>query len=249
MKRTMLFLLALTLISSTAFTQQRYEKPPQEILDVLNAPLPPASFPSPMHDIILFAQPVRYPPISDLAEPMLRLAGIRINPRTNAERSDIYYFLGLTLKKLADGAETPITLPANVRIGFPEWNANGTMFAFTNEAADRVEFWVADVATGKARLLPGLRINPLLDYSVQWMPDQKTLLVKLLPAQRGAPPEQPISPPGPKIQESSGVSVASSTYEARDVLKSPYDADLFDYYTTSQLALVDVASGEVTTNR
>ena len=42
------------------------------------------------------------------------------------------------------------------------------------------------------------------------------------------------------------MSVASSTYEAQDVLKSPYDADLFDYYTTSQLALVDVASGEVT---
>ena len=201
MKRVMLFLLALILISSTAFTQQKYEKPPREILDVLNAPLPPTPFLSPTHDIIVFAQQVRYPPISDLAEPMLRLAGIRINPRTNAERSYIHYFLGLSLKKLADGSETPISLPANVRIGFPQWNANGTMFAFTNEAADRVELWVADVAAGKARLLSGLRINPLLDYSVQWMPDQKTLLVKLVPARRGAPPEQPVSPPGPKIQE------------------------------------------------
>ena len=40
--------------------------------------------------------------------------------------------------------------------------------------------------------------------------------------------------------------MASSTYEARDLLKSAHDADLFDYYTTSQLALVDVASGTVT---
>ncbi len=231
--------------NSRAIAQQKYEKPPQAILDVLNAPLPPTPFLSPTHDKIVFAQPVRYPPISDLAEPMLRLAGIRINPLTNAERSYIHYFLGLTLKNLTDGTETPIALPAHVRIGSPQWNADGTMFAFTNEATDRVELWVANAATGKARLLSGLRINPLLYYSVQWMPDQKTLLLKLVPTERGAPPEQPISPPGPKIQESSGASAASSTYEVRDVLKSPYDADLFDYYTTSQLALVDVASGEV----
>jgi dipeptidyl aminopeptidase/acylaminoacyl peptidase len=78
------------------------------------------------------------------------------------------------------------------------------------------------------------------------MTDQKTLLVKSIPADRGAPPDPPPVPPGPKIQESLGVSAASSTYEARDVLKNPYDADLFDYYTTSQLALVNAASGEMT---
>ena len=37
---------------------------------------------------------MRYPPIADLAEPMLRLAGIRINLRNNAERSEFQYFLG-----------------------------------------------------------------------------------------------------------------------------------------------------------
>src|SRR4030067_3870777 len=78
------------------------------------------------------------------------------------------------------------------------------------------------------------------------MPDKKTLLVKPMPVDRGAPPAPPLVPPGPKIQESLGVSSASSTYEARDVLKNPHDADLFDYYTSSQLALVNVTSGEVT---
>ncbi|MGO9111142.1 MAG: prolyl oligopeptidase family serine peptidase [Thermoguttaceae bacterium] len=246
MKRAMLFLLALALILPAAFGQARYQKPPKEILDVLNAPPPPAAFLSPTHDTIVFAKPLRYPPISDLAAPMLRLAGIRIDPRTNAERSYPEYFLGLTLKKLPGGAETPIALPAQVRIGYPRWNANGTMFAFTNETTDRVELWVADVPTGKARPLSELRINPLLGDSVEWMPDQKTLLVKLLPGERGAPPERPFFPPGPKTQESAGARVASSTYEARDVLKSPYDADLFDYYATSQLALVDAVSRKVT---
>ncbi len=127
-----------------------------------NAPLPPTPFLSPTRDMIAVRTADDYPAISDLAEPMLRLAGVRINPRTNAERSYIYYWVGLTLKKISDGTEIPIALPANVRIGLPQWNANGTMFAFTNEAADGVELWVVDVATQKARQIPGLHINPLL---------------------------------------------------------------------------------------
>jgi dipeptidyl aminopeptidase/acylaminoacyl peptidase len=196
---------------------------------------------------MVLAQPIIYPAISDLAEPMLRLAGVRINPRTNAERSYISYYIGLTLKRISDGTEMPIALPASVRrIGPLQWNADGTMFAFANEAEDGVELWVVDVATQKPRQIPDLHVNPLLRSAVQWMPDQKTLLVKIIPADRGAPPEPPIVPPGPKIQESSGVSTASSTYEARDVLKNPHDADLFDYYTSSQIVLVSVSSGEIT---
>jgi len=239
--------LAIMLCAGAAFAQLKYEKPPQEILDVLNAPLPPTPFLSPTRDMLALAQPMVYPAISDLAQPMLRLAGVRINPRTNAERSYIYYWTALTLKRIADGAEFPVALPAGVRrIGPLDWNAAGTMFAFTNEAADSVELWVVEAATQKVRQIPGLHINPVLRSEVQWMPDQKTLLVKTIPPDRGAPPEPPVVPPGPKIQESLGVTAASSTYEARDLLKNPHDADLFDYYTTSQLALVNAATGEVT---
>jgi dipeptidyl aminopeptidase/acylaminoacyl peptidase len=78
------------------------------------------------------------------------------------------------------------------------------------------------------------------------MPDQETLLVKLVPPGRGTPPEAPLAPPGPKVQESSGTTTASSTYEARDLLRNSADADLFDYYATSRLALVHVPTGRVT---
>ncbi len=239
--------LALITWAGAAFSQQKYEKPPQEVLDVLNAPLPPTPFLSPARDLLALAQPLIYPAISDLAEPMLRLAGVRVNPRTNAERSYIYYWTSLTLKRISDGAELPVALPAGVRrVDSIRWNAAGTMLALTNEAADGVELWIVDAATQKVRPIPGLHINPLLGSEVQWMPDQKTLLVKTIPAGRGAPPDAPSVPPGPKIQESLGVSTASSTYEARDVLKNPHDADLFDYYTTAQLALVNGSSGEIT---
>jgi dipeptidyl aminopeptidase/acylaminoacyl peptidase len=243
----LLSLLAFLWSGASILAQQKYEKPPKEVLDVLNASLPPATILSPTRDKLLLAQVVRYPAIADLAEPMLRLAGVRVNPRTNAERSSISYYTTLSLKRTPGGPETPIALPASVRrMGRPLWNSNSTLFAFSNEAEKDIELWVCDAETLQARLIEGVHLNPLLGDSVQWLPDQKTLLVKMVPPGRGSAPEPPLAPPGPKIQDSSGVAVASSTYEVRDVLKSPYEADLFDYYTTSQLALVKATTGEVT---
>ena len=38
------------------------------------------------------------------------------------------------------------------------------------------------------RRVPGVRLNPMLGSELQWMPDQKSLLVKQVPAGLGAPP-------------------------------------------------------------
>src|SRR5262249_37035669 len=73
----------------------------------------------------------------------------------------------------------------------------------------------------------------------------KTLLVKLVPDHAGAPPAGSASATGPSIQESDGQTGESSTYETRDTLSNKHDEDLFEYYATSQLALVDVATGAI----
>jgi len=225
--------------------QQQYQRPPKEILDVLDAPAVPVPIVSWTGDALILARPLWYPPISDLAEPLLRLAGVRINPRNNAAHGS-YYYVGFSLKKVPDGPEIPVTLPAGARVGYPRWNADGSSFAFTNMTDTTVELWVGDVATAKVHLIDGIRLNPVLGYAIAWMPDQKTLLVKTVPAGRGMPPTEPRAPIGPRVEESGGVAAASSTYEARDLLRTPYDADLFEYYATAQLAIVDVTSGAAT---
>jgi dipeptidyl aminopeptidase/acylaminoacyl peptidase len=70
-------------------------------------------------------------------------------------------------------------------------------------------------------------------------------LVKLVPDNQGAPPPAPVVPPGPDVQETGGQKGESSTYEVRDTLQNKHDEDLFDYYGTSQLAMVDIATGSV----
>ena len=76
------------------------------------------------------------------------------------------------------------------------------------------------------------------------MPDNRTLLVQLVPPTRGAAPATPPVPPEPNTQESSGRPGPVRTFE--DLLKSPHDENLFEYYATSQLALVDSTSGRAT---
>ncbi len=246
MKKSFLTLFILLLNLHQAFCQQAYQKPPKAVLDVLNAPLSPTVFIDPTARKMLLAQPSLYPSIADLAEPILKLAGVRVNPRTNMERSYIFYWESLTLKDIATGKETSIELPPEVkRIDGIKWNAAGTLVAFINESDSGVELWVLDAGTFQAKKIEEIRINPLLDNYLKWMPDQQSLLVKTIPQARGLPPKTEAVPPGPKIMESSGSAIASSTYEARDVLKTPGDADLFDYYATSQMALISLPSGKV----
>src|SRR5260370_12091758 len=76
------------------------------------------------------------------------------------------------------------------------------------------------------------------------MPDGKSLLVQMVKPTRGPAPAELLVPTGPHVQESLGGASPVVTHE--DMLQTPHDEDLFEYYATSQLALVDVATGKAT---
>jgi dipeptidyl aminopeptidase/acylaminoacyl peptidase len=221
--------------------QTSYQKPPKEVLDILNAPPPPMILVSPSHDRVLIIESLRYPPIADVAEPMLRLAGLRINPNTNGPHR-APRVIGLSIKGIEDGREQKIALPANARLGFPRWSPDGKRFAVENTTATGVELWVGDAASATIRRLPGLKINAAYGDPFQWMPDSATLLCQSVVAGRGPVPVAPKVPAGPNVQESHGKLSPIRTYQ--DLLKTPFDETLFEYYATSQLMLVDIASGK-----
>jgi dipeptidyl aminopeptidase/acylaminoacyl peptidase len=229
-----------------------YNQPPKNILDVMHAPSPPVPRVSPTEDAILLISWQDYPSISRVATPFLRLAGVRVEPK-NHSKHDTPGGYGITpcarsleLVHIADGKQIHIALPAGACPGAPIWAADGKRFAFVNIAPEAVELWIGDAETGEAHAVPGVHLNPMFNDEMQWMPDQKTLLVKLVPKGMGAPPPQPTVPPGPSIQETSGEKGQSSTYENRDTLGNKHDEDVFDYYATSQLALVDAATAAIT---
>ena len=229
-----------------------YNQPPKNILDVMRAPSAPVPRVSPTHDTILLVSWQQYPSISRVAAPYLRLAGVRVEPKNHCKH-DTPGGYGITpcatnfdLVRVADGAQIHVALPAGACPGEPTWAADGKRFAFVNIAPESVELWIGDAKTGEAHRVPGTRLNPMFDDAMQWMPDQKTLLVKLAPKGMGAPPPEPIVPIGPSIQETEGQKGQSSTYENRDTLGSKHDEDLFDYFAASQLALIDAATAAIT---
>src|ERR1035438_4396806 len=232
---------------------ESYQKPPKAILDVLNAPVTPQLSLSPTHTFAVQAQPVRYPPIAELAQPMLRIAGMRINPRTNGLHNTVFNS-SLSLSKIPEGTEIKVDLPPNAKLSLGRWSPDATHFAFTNTTEHGIELWLGDT-TGKTRRIEGVRINAVMGggmaggggrggagagpSDVQWMPDGKTLLVQMVKPNRGPAPAEPLVPTGPHVQESLGGASPVVTHE--DMLQNPHDEDLFEYYATSQLALVDVA--------
>jgi len=237
-------------------TTSGYNQPPKNILDVMRAPSPPQPEVSPTYDSILLVSWQEYPSISRVATPFLRLAGVRVEPK-NHSKHDTPGGYGITpcatgfdLVHIADGAQKAaqihIALPEGSCPGEPTWAADGKRFAFVNIAPESVELWIGDAKTGEVHKVPGVRLNPMFDDEMKWMPDQKTLLVKLVPNGMGAPPPEPIVPIGPSIQETEGQKGESSTYENRDTLNNKHDEDVFDYFAASQLALVDTATAAIT---
>src|ERR1019366_5762106 len=234
------------------FGAEPYRKPPQAVLDVLNAPATPVLSLSPSRAYALQGSPVRYPPIAELAQPMLRLAGLRINPKTNGLHNATFDGT-LTLRKIPEGTETKVDLPPNPKLGPGRWSPDSTHFAFTHTAANGIELWIGDTATGKSHKVEGARVNGVMGgrggrggspSDVQWMPDGKALLVEIVKPNRGAPPPELAVPTGPHVQESLGGAAPAATLE--DMLQNPHDEDLFEYYATSQLAVVDLATGKGT---
>lgn len=243
---------AVTLSPKPADADSTYNVPPKSILDVMLAPAPPQPKVSPTNDSVLLVSWQDYPSIKRVATPFLRLAGVRVEPR-NHSKHDSPGGYGITpcasnydVVRTADGATVHVAMPKGGCPGNPVWAADGKQFAFVNAATDSVELWVADAKSGATHQIPGAKVNPMLDNELQWMPDQKTLLVKLVPDGLGAPPPESEAPVGPSIQESKGEKGQSSTYETRDTLRNRHDEDLFDYYSASQLALVDTATGKIT---
>jgi dipeptidyl aminopeptidase/acylaminoacyl peptidase len=244
-RRPLAAMLALALLVSVSISvpaQSTYQKPPQAVLDVLDAPVTPVASISPRRDYMLLLTGVRYPPISELAEPMLRLAGLRINPRTSGQHRAPSY-TRLSIKRLSDGAETIVQVPAGARLGVPQWSPDGRHFALTNTTTSGVELWVGETASARLRRLNGVAVNAVYGDSFQWMPDGRTLLVQIIP-RRGPAPSESVVPAGPNVQESSGKASGSATYQ--DLLRNPHDEALFEYYGTSQLALIEAQGGKTT---
>ncbi|MBD3298895.1 MAG: S9 family peptidase, partial [candidate division Zixibacteria bacterium] len=218
-----------------------WQSPPDDIMKVLHAPQLPWVWTAPTGQYLLLADPILYPPLAELAAPMHKLAGMRVNPANNGYHGN-HGGTSPRLVRVEDGTTTPLDLPQGTEVQGVDWTVDGQRFALTVSDDDHFGLWVGSV-DGAVTEIEGLSLNPLMGNTVEWLPDQERLLVRRIP-ERGPAPEPPPVPAGPEIAEGAGAS-ARSTYEARNLLETAHDDSLFEYYTTSELVIVDPASGNV----
>jgi dipeptidyl aminopeptidase/acylaminoacyl peptidase len=224
-------------------TPVKYQEPPKAMIDLVDVrptPIVDVSPHGPGGQWLLIEAISGLPPISDLAQPELRLAGLRFNPKTNGP-SRGRYVTALSLKALPDGVEKPITgLPSQAKVRFADWSPDARHVFFVNvsdASADAgLSLWIVDVESAQARRIPGVALNGIFGPPCEWLGDSQSLICKAVPKARGSAPVRSEVPTGPIIQENLGQVTPGATYE--DLLKSPEDEAIFDYYATSQVVLV-----------
>jgi dipeptidyl aminopeptidase/acylaminoacyl peptidase len=219
--------------SAAADVPSGYQKPPADLVRVADAPLPPRILPGP-HDGMLLEELLPLLPISEVAQPELKLAGLRWNP-TNESESRSVYWSKLSFVDVGSGATRPVSgVPADGRIRQPTWSPDGSHVAFTVARPLRVELWVADRSDGVARRVSELPLNGAHPQpTCHWLGDSRALVCRVIPADRGPVPTPTVVPSGPLVEENLGKKTPAPTFQ--DLLHDENDAVQFEHHLSSEL--------------
>jgi len=119
-----------------------YQTPTKEILDLVDAPLPPTVRINSegTHALLLYRKPFKS--IAELSQPELRLAGLRINPKSNiGSRTRFYYKLSI-MDIVNQQEQEIIGLPAEANFAYFQWSPNEKYIAYTATQNNTVGLWV-----------------------------------------------------------------------------------------------------------
>ncbi|MBY0478535.1 MAG: prolyl oligopeptidase family serine peptidase [Chitinophagaceae bacterium] len=232
MRTVVSFLIFFMCANAMAQDAVNYQLPPQTIMDLAMAKPTPAVSIDSKGEWMLLIERNSYPTVDELGQPEVRVAGLRINPACfSLSRQN--YINNFMLRNIATGKEYKITgLPANMLANSVAWSNNEKKIAFTNTTASQVDLYVIDVATQKASRVNKSALNVVLGGAFNWL-DDNTLLYKTATKSPAAMPKRPVTPKGPTVQESYGSAAPRPTFQ--DMIKSPYDEQLFEFFATSQL--------------
>ncbi|KAA1243707.1 S9 family peptidase [Aquimarina sp. RZ0] len=219
---------------STAQDNIKYQKPSREILDLVDVPMAPAIRIDKKGENILLLYRDSFKTIAELSEQEMRLAGLRINPKTNIS-SRTRYYKNIKLKKTSEKEAKQIEgLPENPRITYITWSPDQSKIAFTNTTIKGVELWVLDIKTKKTTKISNPTLNANIGSPFKWFKDNSALLVKFLPKERKKIiSTEKIVPEGPIISVSDGTKAQNRTYQ--DLLKNQNDVHNFEILATSEI--------------
>jgi dipeptidyl aminopeptidase/acylaminoacyl peptidase len=221
--------------------QSVYQSPPVEIVDIIDIKPDPGIALSPDSKWMLMVDRDSMPDIADIARRMVALAGIRIDPVANSGfQTDFNRGISLRPRDSQQSVRIPIQEPA--RVSGVSWSHDSKSFAYAIVTERGTELWWASIDQPSQPVRLTDRLASVLN-SFDWLPDGKRIVCSLVPEIRGPEPSAPTAPSGPNIQESYGNTSPTRTFQ--DLLTNPHDEALFEYFATSQLAILEPGKPDI----
>ena len=238
-KLNLLSLFLLLTASVVAQVNLDYQKPPQEIQDLVDVPRAPWVLMNTEGDTMLLMYRDSYKTIAELSEEELRLGGLRINPKTNIGSRTTFYN-DIKIKGIEETEAGTISgLPEDAKLSNFNWSPDESKMAFTNTIEDGVQVWVLDLETATAKRVTEAFVNANMGNPISWFKDGESLLVNMLPATRKELVNTAEAvPTGPTISTSDGSKAQNRTYQ--DLLQNPNDVFNFEQLATSALVKVNL---------
>lgn len=233
-----MYLILLLLTAAVTASATGYQEPEQSLTDIVDAPLSPRISISPDFQWCLLRTPRKNTTILEMSQPELKLAGMRFRPETFAP-TRITVYTDMTMMDMNTLETYEIhDLPENLRALSRAWSPDGSMVAFTNETTEGVELWLIETETLSARKLTGPVLSLTAKAYPAWLPSSNGILATTRVEDQEPPPEENPVPEGPVVQETAGEAAPVRTLQ--DLLEDCHDEDLFNYYLTSQLSLINL---------
>jgi dipeptidyl aminopeptidase/acylaminoacyl peptidase len=226
-------LLAAALVVPAAAQQDvTFQKPPKEILELVDVDQPPQTMVDRDARYLVFLKRSSFRTLEELAQPELRMAGLRINPRSyDASRGT--YFLGIAIQEVASGKPVPVTgLPDPIRIEYPRFSPRGCYLAFAQVLPAGLALWTVELATGRASRVTSPALTAVLGAPCVWSPDETGLVCRVRPSLEPYTDTAEL-PTGPAVQEATGKKAPSRTYQ--DLLHTKADERRFEHYAASEV--------------
>lgn len=235
-RKSLVILFLVSCLFSSAQNDATYQTPPKDIMDlVLAEPTPTVSLDA-KGEWMLLMKRSDFPTIEELAQPELRIAGLRINPN-NYSPSRSPSFISIQLKNSRTAQVYDIEgLPKEARLSSFQWSPDDKRFAFINSGNTQLDLYVVMIADKKAVKINTTPLNTVLGNEFQWAGNGQLIYKTIVPGKTVL--AKPPAPGGPIIQENLGKAAASRTYQ--DLIKNPYDEALFEYYGMAQLVKNDL---------
>ncbi len=216
-----------------------YQKPPKEILELVDVPLAPSTLIDSKGETMVFLYRDQYKSIAELSVEELRLGGLRINPVTNIN-SRASYFNNIEVKPINQTDPSEISgLPENPLLSNFSWSPDETKIAMTHTTDTGVELWMVDLNSRQAKRLTEPKLNANMGNVINWFRDNSAVMVKMLPDDRKELIDTETAvPEGPTVSMSEGSMAQNRTYQ--DLLQNPNDEYNFEQLARSALMKVDL---------